>query len=159
MWAVLAFARMGAGDDAAALFALLNPITHADTSEATERYKVEPYVVAADVYSVAPHVGRGGWTWYTGSAGWMHRAGVEGILGIRREGEFLVLDPCIPTSWPGFEAAIALGSSRYTIRVTSIARRSRQVSNALLDGVPIDCSDGTARVRLESGNHDLTLTM
>jgi len=159
MWAVLAFARLGAGDEAGALFALLNPIGHADTPEATERYKVEPYVVAADVYSVAPHAGRGGWTWYTGSAGWMHRAGVEGILGIRREAEFLVFDPCIPTSWPGFEATIVLGTSRYVVRVTSPLGRSRPVSAALLDGVPIDCANGMARVRIDDGEHELILSL
>ena len=94
----------GDGDKAAALFSLLNPVNHARTPMEVDRYKVEPYVVAADVYSVAPHVGRGGWTWYTGSAGWMYRAGVEGILGIRREGDFLVIDPCIPDAWPGFRS-------------------------------------------------------
>jgi len=84
---------MGSAHKAAELFALVNPINHARTPEEVERYKVEPYVVAADVYSVTPHVGRGGWTWYTGSAGWMYRAGVEGILGIRKEGAFLVVAP------------------------------------------------------------------
>ncbi len=80
-----------------ALFALLNPINHALTPESAARYKVEPYVVAADVYSIAPHEGRGGWTWYTGSAGWMYRAGIEGILGLTRSGDALLLDPCLPT--------------------------------------------------------------
>ncbi len=109
MWAVLAFAKLGEGDRAAALFALLNPINHARTPADTSRYKVEPYVVAADVYSVPPHVGRGGWTWYTGSAAWMYRAGVEGILGIRREGASILVDPCIPAAWPGFEASDQTG--------------------------------------------------
>jgi cyclic beta-1,2-glucan synthetase len=112
MWAVLAYAKLGAGDQAQALFALLNPINHARTPAEVERYKVEPYVIAADVYSVPPHVGRGGWTWYTGSAAWMYRAGIEGILGIRREGDRIVVDPCIPADWPGFEATIQLGRSR-----------------------------------------------
>src|SRR5690606_12264034 len=92
MWAILAFAELGDGDRAASLFSLLNPINHARTAAAVERYKVEPYVVAADVYSVAPHTGRGGWTWYTGSAAWMYRAGIEGILGLRREGRALVIE-------------------------------------------------------------------
>ena len=103
--------------------------------------------------------GRGGWTWYTGSAGWMHRAGVEGILGIRREGEFLVFDPCIPSTWPGFEATIVLADSRYAVRVRSVSRRSRLVSAALLDGMPIDCANGIARVRLEAGEHELILSL
>ena len=98
LWSVMAFAALGEGDKAADLFSLLNPINHARTRADVLRYKVEPYVVAADVYATAPHVGRGGWTWYTGSAGWMHRAGVESILGLRIRGAFLHLDPCIPKS-------------------------------------------------------------
>ena len=89
MWSVLAFADMGDGDRAAELFAMLNPVNRSRTRSGVNRYKVEPYVVAADVYSVAPHVGRGGWTWYTGSAGWMYRAGMEGVLGIRKQGDAL----------------------------------------------------------------------
>jgi cyclic beta-1,2-glucan synthetase len=85
-----------AGAKAAELFSLLNPINHTSTRTDVRRYRVEPYVVAADVYSVAPHSGRGGWTWYTGSAGWMYRAGVEGILGFHKTGTTLTLDPCIP---------------------------------------------------------------
>ena len=81
LWSIIAFAALGQGDKAAELFSLLNPINHTRTRAGVLRYKVEPYVVAADVYSVAPHVGRGGWTWYTGSAGWMYRAGIEVILG------------------------------------------------------------------------------
>ena len=81
--------------------------------------------MAADVYSVAPHVGRGGWTWYTGSAGWMYRAGIEGILGLRREGAALVVAPCIPRAWPGFEAEVKVGSTRYDIRVETSAHRAR----------------------------------
>ena len=83
--------------------AQLNPINHARTRAELRRYKVEPYVVAADIYSAPDHIGHGGWTWYTGSAGWMHRAGLESILGLRFEGSFLHLDPCIPNGWPGFE--------------------------------------------------------
>ena len=126
----MAFAKLGDGDKASELFSLLNPINHARTPRRRQRYKVEPYVVAADVYSVPPHVGRGGWTWYTGSAGWMYRAGVEGILGIRREGAVLV-DPCIPAAWPGFEARIELGSTQYDIRVDNhVELLSRRLASA-----------------------------
>lgn len=97
MWAIMAFAKLGEGDKAGSLFSLLNPINHARTPAEIGRYKVEPYVVAADVYSVTPHVGRG-WTWYTGAAGWMYRAGIEGILGIRCEGRFLVINPSFAPS-------------------------------------------------------------
>ena len=96
----MAFAALGEGDKAAELFSLLNPINHARTRADVHRYKVEPYVVAADVYAAPPHVGRGGWTWYTGSAGWMQRAGIESILGLRLQGAVLHLDPCIPKAWP-----------------------------------------------------------
>ena len=101
-WSLIAFATLGQGDKAADLFSLLNPVNRSSTRSDAQRYKVEPYAVAADVYSVAPHLGRGGWTWYTGSAGWLYRAGIEAILGVRREGAFLLLAPCIPKAWPGF---------------------------------------------------------
>ena len=98
-WSVMAFAALGEGDKAAELFSLLNPINHSRTRADAYRYKVEPYVVCADIYSTAPHVGRGGWTWYTGSAGWLQRAGVESLLGLRLRGAFLSVDPCIPKAW------------------------------------------------------------
>ena len=115
MWSVMAFAALGEGDKAVDLFSLLNPINHARTRTDVHRYKVEPYVVAADVYATAPHVGRGGWTWYTGSAGWMQRAGVESILGLRIRGAFMHLDPCIPKAWPNFEMRVRRQSTRYEI--------------------------------------------
>ena len=137
MWVILAFAKLGRGDKAHELFSLVNPINHASTPEAVERYKVEPYVVAADVYSVAPHVGRGGWTWYTGSAGWMYRAGIEGILGISREGGFLVIAPTLPSGWPGFEAAVTIGNTRYDIGVARTSKVAPEDPETLLDGQPI----------------------
>ena len=100
LWSVMAFATLGEGDKAAALFSLLNPINHARTRADVHRYKVEPYVVAADVYAAAPHVGRGGWTWYTGSAGWMQRAGVESILGLRLRGRCAASRP-VHSARPG----------------------------------------------------------
>jgi cyclic beta-1,2-glucan synthetase len=154
MGAVLAFAKLGQGDQAHALFSLLNPINHALTAVDAERYKVEPYVVAADVYSVAPHIGRGGWTWYTGSAAWMYRAGIEGILGIRREGDFVTIAPCIPAAWPGFEATITLDSSRCDINV---AHRSVEGVSAKLDGLPIDSIAGKVRVPLDGKTHSLSI--
>ncbi|AYD44900.1 GH36-type glycosyl hydrolase domain-containing protein [Yersinia rochesterensis] len=159
MWVILAFAELGKGDKARDLFALLNPINHGDTPERIARYKVEPYVVAADVYSVAPHVGRGGWTWYTGSAGWMHRAGIEGILGIRREGQELVINPCIPASWPGFEATINLANTRYAIRVESPAQRCQGISSATLNGSPISYQLDGLRVALDGGEYELIIVL
>jgi cyclic beta-1,2-glucan synthetase len=157
MWAILAFAKMREGNKAAALFSLLNPVNHARTPTEVDRYKVEPYVVAADVYSVPPHAGRGGWTWYTGSAGWMYRAGVEGILGICREGGFLVIDPCIPETWPGFEATVTMHSTRYEIHVESADERD--VTRAVLDGASLECGDGRVRVPLDAGSHKLLISL
>jgi cyclic beta-1,2-glucan synthetase len=133
-WSVMAYAALGEGDKAADLFSLINPINHARTRTDIYRYKVEPYVIAADVYAARPHVGRGGWTWYTGSAGWMQRAGVESILGLLIEGEHFRLDPCIPTTWPGFEITFRHGSARYEITVTNPDGVCRGVVAASLDG-------------------------
>ena len=121
LWSVMALATLGEGDKAAELFSLLNPINHARTRSDVHRYKVEPYVVAADIYASAPHIGRGGWTWYTGSAGWMQRAGVESILGLRIRGAFLHLDPCIPKNWATFEMTVRRQSAQYEITVDNPA--------------------------------------
>lgn len=137
LWSVMAFAALGDGDKAFDLFSLLNPVNHARTRADVLRYKVEPYVVAADVYAAPPHVGRGGWTWYTGSAGWMQRAGVESILGLRIRGAFLHLDPCIPKAWPTFEMSVRRQSARYDIVVDNPAGVSRGVKFAEIDGVEI----------------------
>src|SRR6185503_5155325 len=106
------------------------------------------------VYSVAPHIGRGGWTWYTGSAAWMYRAGIEGILGIRREADFITVEPCIPPAWPGFEATIKLESSRFDI---SVVTGSSSTARVMLDGKPIDCVAGRVRLRLDGKAHHLSI--
>ncbi len=134
MWSTLAFALLGDGDRAGELFSILNPINHASTRAAIHRYKVEPYVVCADVYSSPELVGRGGWTWYTGSAGWMYRTAVEGILGIHLRGGILSIEPCIPRGWPGFEITYKHGRSRYRIAVENPRGVSTGVSRATLDG-------------------------
>jgi cyclic beta-1,2-glucan synthetase len=157
MWAILAFAKLGDGARAAELFALVNPINHSRTVADVGRYRVEPYVVAADICSVAPHVGRGGWTWYTGSAAWMYRAGVEGILGIRREGLFLVVDPCLPPAWPGFEATVDVAATRLRIRVENLAGSGHAIAQALLDGAPVACGEGCVRVCLDGKQHELVI--
>ncbi len=149
MWAIMAFAGLGQGDEAAALFSLLNPINHARTPSEAARYKVEPYVVAADVYSVAPHVGRGGWTWYTGAAGWMYRAGIEAILGLRQRGDVLLVNPCIPSAWPAFEMTLRHGATRYRIFVDNPHGAGRGIGEARLDGVPIPVSGAGLQVPLD----------
>ena len=158
MWAILAFAKLGDGDRAAELFALLNPINHVRTPAEAARYKVEPYVVAADVYSVAPLAGRGGWTWYTGSAGWMRRAGIEGILGIRREGDCLIVAPCLPTIWPGFTATVNVASTSYSITVEA-GRPGQGGMQAILDGASLPCAEGYARIPLDGQPHDLKISL
>jgi cyclic beta-1,2-glucan synthetase len=117
LWAVLATALQGEGNRAFELFQMLNPITHADTAEGVEIYKVEPYVVAADVYTAKGHLGRGGWTWYTGSASWIYRIAVEAILGFQQRGERLFIEPCIPAEWKEFSMEYRYRSATYTITV------------------------------------------
>ena len=117
VWAALAYAMLGDGDKAYELLSLLNPIRHSDSPASMQRYKVEPYCVAADVYSVPPHVGRGGWTWYTGSAAWLYRVSLERLLGFRLQGNHLLIDPCIPRGWHGFSISYRHRSSRYEISV------------------------------------------
>jgi cyclic beta-1,2-glucan synthetase len=134
IWSVLAFAELGDGDKAGELFSVLNPINHASTRAGVHRYKVEPYVMAADVYTEPPHVGRGGWTWYTGSSGWMYQAGIEWILGFRLRGTTLIIDPCIPRAWPGFEIDFRYHSARYEIVVQNPQGVCRGVASIELDG-------------------------
>jgi cyclic beta-1,2-glucan synthetase len=124
----------------------MNPINRTSTRADVQRYKVEPYAVAADVYSVAPHVGRGGWTWYTGSAGCLYRAAIEGILGLRLQGAFLLLAPCIPKEWPHFEIVFLYRSARYEIVVENPHGVNRGVATAELDGKTL--SEGLVRVAL-----------
>ncbi len=134
LWAVWAFAELGQGDYAETLFRLLNPIYHSDTPEKVSRYRVEPYVVAADVYSASAHIGRGGWTWYTGSASWMYRLGLERILGLHRVENGLRLDPCIPRDWPAYEIAYRIHGSLYQIHVENPASVNSGVRQVEIDG-------------------------
>ena len=142
VWTAIAFAALGDGDTAVELLAMLNPINRAGTEAAVQRYKVEPYVVAADVYSEPPHTGRGGWTWYTGSAGWMYRAGLESILGFRLHDTRLLIDPCIPRAWAGFEMIFRHHSARYAIVVENPHGRSRGVTRVEVDGALVDAESG-----------------
>jgi cellobiose phosphorylase len=134
LWTVWAFAQLGEGDRAEELFRLLNPIYHAFNPERVARYMVEPYVVPADVSGAAPHAGRGGWTWYTGSAGWMYRLGLEAILGLRRTGDALRVSPCIPTDWPGYEINYQDGATSYRISVRNPQGVNQGVKRVVLDG-------------------------
>jgi cellobiose phosphorylase len=133
-WVVWARAMLGDGERAHQLFRMINPARHLAGDPG--RYKVEPYVIAADVYAVPPHVGRGGWTWYTGSAGWTYRLGLEMLLGLRREGDALVLRPCIPPSWPRYEVRYRHGRSTYHIIVENPRGATGGSSNVEIDGSP-----------------------
>ena len=153
-WTVAAFAELGNGNRAGELFAMLNPINHARSRTAAQRYRVEPYVVAGDVYSMPPHVGRGGWTWYTGSAGWMYRVGIEWILGLRVKADRLLLDPCIPSHWPGFEAIVRHKGAVYEITIENPNGLCKGIAELYLDGEPVEGSaipfvpgGGTHKVR------------
>ncbi|MGE5927149.1 MAG: GH36-type glycosyl hydrolase domain-containing protein, partial [Gemmatimonadota bacterium] len=117
LWAVLATALRGAGDRALELYQMINPLTHARTPEDVATYKVEPYVVAADVYTAEGHLGRGGWTWYTGSASWMYRVGVEGILGLVKRGDALFVEPRAPAAWEEYTIDYRFGGTTYAITV------------------------------------------
>ena len=140
IWTIMAVARLGNGDEAMELFHMLNPVNHTRTAADVERYKAEPYVTAGDVYAHPAHNGRGGWTWYTGSAGWMYRAGLECILGLQRRGRTFEIDPCIPAGWPGFSITWTLGRTRYDISVSNPQHHCRGVVRASHNGVACDAT-------------------
>jgi cyclic beta-1,2-glucan synthetase len=138
LWAAAAFAELGNGSKAFELFQIANPVTHGRNRTAAQRYRLEPYVVAADIYSVPPHVGRGGWSWYTGSASWMYRVGIEWLLGLRKQNDVLVVDPCIPSHWEGFSATVRHGSAVYEIIVINPRHQSKGIAELYVDGLPMD---------------------
>jgi cellobiose phosphorylase len=134
IWAVMAFAQMGDTERAWELFTLLNPIRHATTPTEVSRYRVEPYVIAADVYTVAPHAGRGGWTWYTGSAGWMYRLIVETLLGVRLEADRLWINPRLPSAWNSFKLHYRHRDTFYHISVRRAGPEAAQPARVVVDG-------------------------
>lgn len=157
-WVVLATALQGRGDRAVDLWNLINPVYHATTAEEVQQYKVEPYVVCADVYGAPPHTGRGGWTWYTGSASWLYRVAIETILGFQLRGGTLRFKPCVPPSWPGFELSYRHRSTTYRILVDNSAGTGRGVRSVELDGqrlpnntVPLSDDRKTHNVRVQLG--------
>jgi N,N'-diacetylchitobiose phosphorylase len=164
LWFVRALAELGRGNRAVELLDMLNPVNHARNADEIAVYQVEPYVVAADVYSQPPHAGRGGWTWYTGSAGWMLRVAVESILGLRIEdGGTLVLNPCISAAWPRCALKYRLpdGGGVYNVTIENPLHRQRGVSSALADGRPAPVENGIARVPIvrDGGVHEVLLRL
>ena len=164
LWVIRAMAELGRGERAVRLLEMLNPIHHARTSDEVATYQVEPYVVAADVYSEPPHAGRGGWTWYTGSAGWMYRIALESILGLRMEGgTTLVIDPRIDPAWPEYRVRLRLpnGAGEYDIRVENPNGKQAGVTSAMLNGEPMTVEDARARIPLaqDGGSHAVTVRL
>ena len=161
-WCVIALTDIGDGDGAGELLSLINPVNLSASYAESRRYKLEPYVVAADVYSVSPNKGRGGWSWYTGAAGWIYRAALEHVLGVRREGSVLIISPSIPSDWSGFEVTYTHESTTYRISVANPAGVSRGLVSATVNGKTVDICDGTtAQIQLAGGNaiQEVSLTM
>jgi cyclic beta-1,2-glucan synthetase len=148
LWVVQAFARMGLAEQALAIFDLINPILHSASPRQAARYQVEPYVVAADVYGAPPHAGRGGWTWYTGSAAWMYRVVIESLLGCEIRGSHLKLKPCIPADWPGFELKLRRGRTTWTF----IIKCAEDFPSANATGLEFDLAD-------DGGTHDIVVRL
>lgn len=134
LWAVLAIARLGDATRAFEWFQMLNPLTHGDTAERIATYRVEPYAVAADVYTTSHAAGRGGWTWYTGSASWTYRVALEEIVGLRKEGNVIRIDPCVPETWPELSIEYRHGTAVYRITVEEPGRIRARGAQVILDG-------------------------
>ncbi len=158
VWCVIAHALQGDGERAAELFEMLNPINHGSTRAGIHRYKAEPFVIAADVYSEPPHTGRGGWSWYTGAAGWMYRAGIEFILGFKLRGSEILIDPCIPEQWRSFKIRYRPKSAHYDFVIENPQGVARGVSRVEFDGrelpglsIPLLDDTGVHSVRVTLG--------
>ena len=157
LWAIWAFADLGQGDRAHELYRLINPIHHADTLEKAERYRVEPFVIAADVYSTSPHNGRGGWTWYTGSASWMYRLGIERLLGVTRLADHLEVRPCLPKEWKGYQVNYRFGGSMFHILVENSNGASCEVESVSINGKEIP--DLKIPLQDDGNNHEVVVKL
>jgi cyclic beta-1,2-glucan synthetase len=153
----MAFARQGDGDRAVRLLRMLNPVEHARDEKDCERYKVEPYVMPGDVYSLAGHVGRGGWTWYTGAAAWTYRVWLEEILGFQRRGDKLAINPVIPKDWPGFQLRYRFQNTTYRIAVENPDHCSHGVVLLEVDGIAIP--DKIVTLRDDALDHEVRVVL
>jgi cellobiose phosphorylase len=156
-WTAWAMASLGDGKQAGELFDLLNPILQSDTTEKASVYRVEPYVLCADIYSASTFVGQGGWSWYTGSAAWMYRLGIEAILGFQKTGNTLRMDPVIPPAWDGFEIRYQFGETVYHIHVENPEHVACHVQKILLDGQSV--KDGSIPLIDDQQEHRVVVTM
>ncbi len=156
IWAAMAFAALGDAGRAWELLAMINPVNHARSPEEIAIYKVEPYVVTADVYALSPHTGRGGWTWYTGSAGWLYRLIVESLLGLRLEVDKLRFTPCLPSDWPGFTMHYRYRETIYHIALQRLPAETGE-TRVTLDGV--DQHDNTIPLVDDRQEHHVEVSM
>ena len=157
LWTALAATRMGDGDRAFRLLQMLNPLTHASSPADADRYKVEPYAICADVYNAERHVGRGGWTWYTGSASWSYRVALEGLLGFTKRGDRLSFAPCIPPSWKEYRVEYRVGSAIYDITVRNPHGVSTGTSSITVDGAP--APDDSVQLIDDGARHVVAVTL
>jgi cyclic beta-1,2-glucan synthetase len=158
VWTVMAFARLGDARRANELFEIVNPVVKSDSRVEVQRYRVEPYVMAADIYGEAPHTGKGGWTWYTGAAGWYYRVGLEEILGLKLNAGVLTLTPCIPAAWPSFNVTLRVGGSWYDIEVLNPHRATGGPVAFTHDGQVIPGAGGVTLVD-DGARHRLVATL
>nr|WP_320026350.1 glucoamylase family protein [uncultured Acetobacterium sp.] len=156
-WVIIAYAKLGDGNKAFELFELVNPVNHTTNRADCNRYKVEPYVLAADVYSTHPHTGRGGWTWYTGAAGWIYRAGLESILGFKKNGNTISFDPCIPADWPAYQLTYQHQHTRYEITVKNPTGVTNGVVEIRVDGQTV--ADNLLHLDDDGGTHTVDATI
>ncbi|WP_236617245.1 GH36-type glycosyl hydrolase domain-containing protein [Thermoanaerobacter kivui] len=156
-WVILAFAELGEGDKAWQLYNMINPINHTRTPIECMKYKVEPYVMAADVYAVEPHVGRGGWTWYTGAAGWMYRIAIENLLGLKKYGEKLIIDPCIPKNWDKYVIEYKYKDMKYLIDIRNPNGVNKGVKEVYIDGELV--TDKTIDLTKKGNSHQVLVVM
>ena len=157
IWAVWALTELGRGDQAFKLFSYLNPVTHSLDLENANKYRVEPYVVAADIYSTSPHVGHGGWTWYTGSSGWLYRLGMEAILGFEFQGSQFTIDPCIPEAWDGYKIQFIKHETIYQIQVNNPEHVQKGVRSVSLDGKQLE--DLAVPIKQDGKTHQVEILM
>jgi cyclic beta-1,2-glucan synthetase len=154
-WLVAAYAELGLADQALKVFHMCSPITHSQSRQKAEKYKLEPYVVAGDIYSHPSHMGRGGWSWYTGSAAWLYRVALESILGFRLRGDHLLIQPCIPSNWPGFEITYRIGKTTYHIHVRNQAKHRGTVASIEMDQQKLP--DNSIRLVDDQRNHTVVI--
>lgn len=156
-WVIWAQCMSGNGTHAFSLYQMLNPLVHSSSRDGVERYKVEPYVVVADIYTADQHLGRGGWTWYTGSASWYYRTGLEAILGFTKHGDRLTMNPCIPAVWDGFTIEYVYKSATYSIEVRNPSHVERGVKSVTVDGASV--ADGVIRLIDDTAHHAAVVEM